>query len=122
MDMISNKQKELHNLRTVSLPSCMISTIDSNLSSVCPSKQIIHSVDKLMPQTDIEELDVSENLLREWEAVAHLGKQLLKLEVLNVSANRFVPLSAPVEFKDCFSKLRVLVLNSCLIDWMQVCY
>jgi len=69
------------------------------------------------------EVDVQGNLFSDWAEVGKLALQMPRLEVLHLNGNIMKPLSmAPVtSLLSAFSRLRVLVLNSCgLTSWVTI--
>jgi Leucine-rich repeat (LRR) protein len=64
---------------------------------------------------NIQELDLAENLLKEWSVVEELGLQLPNLQSLDLRANRL--LAAPCAGLAPFQSLRVLVLNATGLSW-----
>jgi len=101
-------QNQLDKCTQASLNSCFIANIDMNLRNVC---------------SNLTELELCENLLYSWEQVFSIGIQLPKLQTLNLSQNRFLPLKQNMVNRmeqSTFDQLKVLVLNRCLISWEEV--
>ncbi|KAF9603547.1 hypothetical protein IFM89_037028 [Coptis chinensis] len=81
------------------------------IRSVGPPQQISTVVPNL------KELDLTANLLTEWKDVGSICEQLRNLAVLNLSHNH---LARDINQLPSLTNIRVLVLNSCGIDWTQV--
>ncbi|CAG8485532.1 411_t:CDS:10 [Diversispora eburnea] len=69
--------------------------------------------------TYIIDLNLSKNLLSDWEIVDSICQQLKKLEVLRLNHNRFQALETIPKFTG-FSNLKSLSLNYTRITWDQV--
>ncbi|CAG8530518.1 4923_t:CDS:10 [Paraglomus occultum] len=70
---------------------------------------------------NIIDLNLSKNLLSDWETVARICEQLKKLQILRLNYNRFQPLqSPPPQFIEAFKNLKSLSLNYTRISWSQV--
>ena len=71
---------------------------------------------------NLEELDLSENLITEWRTVAKIACQLCELEVLNLCSNRLsLPHSPEASPESRLDGLRRLILKSWKLSWPQVC-
>jgi hypothetical protein len=75
---------------------------------------------------NIIKLNLQNNLLHHWDEVAKIGTQLSQLESLELSGNRFTPLtdlsSIWQSAGDVFGCLRVLILNGTKTPWSQIEY
>ncbi|CAG8637274.1 10579_t:CDS:10 [Paraglomus brasilianum] len=69
---------------------------------------------------NIIDLNLSKNLLSDWENVAHICEQLKKLQILRLNYNRFQPLQSPPQSIEGFKNLKSLSLNYTRISWSQV--
>ncbi|ORX80350.1 RNI-like protein [Basidiobolus meristosporus CBS 931.73] len=68
----------------------------------------------------IRDLNLSQNLLPNWEVVADICEQLGELSILRVNRNRFEPLTAPFSRTNAFMALEILSSNKTRITWEQV--
>lgn len=70
---------------------------------------------------NIEEFDLTDNLISGWKFVSDLYRELPKLVHINLSHNR---LSLPMQPEDFgypdAMQLHSLVLNSCCVTWQQI--
>ncbi|KAK2161322.1 hypothetical protein NP493_1590g00002 [Ridgeia piscesae] len=69
---------------------------------------------------NVEELDLSSNLLSSWEDVARISQQLPKLTSLNVSSNRLMLPSNPSALTAAFKNIKVIYLNRMNYTWNDV--
>ena len=77
-DKINMRQSDFKQLRIISLQDNLVSGLG------CGDER---SVAAIIP--NVTELDVSFNLICDWNEIIEFGKQLKKLKVLNVSGNNF---------------------------------
>ncbi|BBN16397.1 tubulin-specific chaperone E [Marchantia polymorpha subsp. ruderalis] len=104
-DQIEEKQKHLEDLKVVILAY-------AGVCSAGPRGQ----VGGLAPC--IKELDLTGNLLPDWNAVGQICDELPLLRVLNLSCSR---ISMDAEsINPALSNIQTLVLNNCHITWQQV--
>ncbi|XP_062869261.1 tubulin-specific chaperone E isoform X2 [Trichomycterus rosablanca] len=101
------KKQRMENLTEIVLMNCEV-------SSPGPENEIR----KYTPNA--VSLDLSGNLLSSWEVVAAITEQLDYLQVLGLSNNRLQISPNVSNLSHVFSRLRVLTLNSCAINWSQV--
>ncbi|XP_041959192.1 tubulin-specific chaperone E [Alosa alosa] len=69
---------------------------------------------------DVEFLDLSQNLLSSWEALAAITEQMEKLRALQMGYNRLTLPSDPSSLTHAFTNLRVLALPDCGLTWPEV--
>jgi len=72
-----------------------------------------------LPQ--LQELDLSENLLSSWLVLQQLGTALPSLACVNLTHN-LMAMPTPEELRGTphNQSLRILVLNKCSLSWSQV--
>ncbi|CAG8685773.1 10461_t:CDS:10, partial [Cetraspora pellucida] len=106
-DKIRRKQRKLDLLTEVGLSFEQISSAGNpgEIEATCPN---------------IVDLNLSKNLLSDWETVAHICQELKKLEVLRLNYNRFQMLKAVPNFSNAFLNLKSLSLNYTRIFWDQI--
>ncbi|CAG8521457.1 5927_t:CDS:10 [Dentiscutata erythropus] len=106
-DKIRRKQRKLDLLTEVGLSFEQISNAGNlgEIEATCPN---------------IIDLNLSKNLLSDWETVAHICQELKKLEVLRLNYNRFQPLKSVPNFSNAFLNLKNLSLNHTRISWDQI--
>ncbi|XP_037071964.1 tubulin-specific chaperone E-like [Pollicipes pollicipes] len=101
---LNKKQSKLDLLKNVYLRECLITGDNPPLlGEVCPS---------------IEELDLAENLLNSWAAVADIVRQLPRLRVVNLSENRL--LGPDASLRPAFATVRILLANRQRYTWSEV--
>lgn len=101
-DKIRQKQSNLSNLTIVGLSGYGI-----GYCSASPK------VDEICPK--IQDLDISRNLLTEWEDIKDITSGLLELESLRLSFNRLNPIRN--DLQGGFDNLKSCILNYTFIDW-----
>ncbi len=73
----------------------------------------------------VSELNLRKTMFGNWDDVAKLGKELKRLKILHLSANRFNILKYPLpqdhKIFDSFKALKVLILTNTNMTWGQVC-
>ncbi|KXN70070.1 hypothetical protein CONCODRAFT_171085 [Conidiobolus coronatus NRRL 28638] len=99
-----NRQKQVENLKVISLLGYCISKIDNN--------------ENLKTLTSLEDLNLSSNLLNSWSTISEIITQLINLTTLNLSDNLFTPLTEPL-INQNFINLKILYLNKTKINWEQ---
>ncbi|GBC01469.1 hypothetical protein RclHR1_00420031 [Rhizophagus clarus] len=106
-DKIWRKQGQLDRLTEVGLSFEQISSAGKPgvIKETCPN---------------IIDLNLSKNLLSDWETVANICEQLEKLEVLRLNYNRFQVLETSPSFPNAFKNLKSLSLNYTRISWKQI--
>ncbi|KLO19152.1 RNI-like protein [Schizopora paradoxa] len=108
LDKVRSKLSNLQKLREVSL--------DGENIAVCDPPG---SISKISP--NIRGLNLSKNLIASWDMVAFIASELPKLEVLDLSLNRFARLqNSAATFTSSFANLRELRINQTLISWPEV--
>jgi len=108
LDKVRSKLSNLRNLKEISLDGENISACDppGSISEISPN---------------IRGLDLSKNLIASWEIVASIAAELPKLEVLDLSLNRFTRMQdTAAAFASSFANLRELRINHTLISWPEV--
>lgn len=75
--------------------------------------------------SNLNELNLAFNLIRDWQVVVDVLSALPELEILNLSGNQFLrnnsELKLPTPDAQLVSGgLKTLVLNECNINWKQV--
>lgn len=106
MQALAAQQSDLTNLQHVALMKAGINRVSAAAQP---------PLGQLAP--NIKELDLAENLLKEWSVVAELGLQLPGLQSLDLRGNRLV--AAPCAGLAPFANLRVLVLNATGLSWVD---
>lgn len=104
-DKVFNKQSDLSTLKIVNLRDQNVSSAGSctELGQKCPN---------------IEELDISKNLISSWKEIFDIGQQLPKLHWLNVSENF---MTIPENYTDYrFPNIRTLICGSMELTWNDV--
>ncbi|CAH8359323.1 unnamed protein product [Eruca vesicaria subsp. sativa] len=104
-DKIQDKLSRLDELTSASLPFLGVSSlggVSSDLGSVLPNLKL---------------LDLTGNLISDWEEIGALCEQLPALTTLNLSYNS---LSSEVTSLPQLKNIRVLVLNNTGLSWTQV--
>ncbi|CAJ1962882.1 unnamed protein product [Sphenostylis stenocarpa] len=103
-DKIQDKLRRFEELTTASLSYMGISSpgIPSHINNTVPN---------------IEELDLTGNLLSEWKDVGTICEQLSALRTLNLSNNLMSPYKSELPI---LKSIQVLVLNNTGVDWEQV--
>ncbi|CAG8483594.1 9173_t:CDS:10 [Acaulospora colombiana] len=106
-EKIRRKQRHLDRLREVGLSFERISSAGNpgEIEALCPN---------------IIDLNLSKNLLSNWETVASICRQLKNLEILRLNYNRFQILKGPPNFSEVFLNLKSLSLNHTRITWDQI--
>ncbi|XP_004854680.1 tubulin-specific chaperone E isoform X1 [Heterocephalus glaber] len=106
-DSIIKQQRQLTNLKEVSLRNCAVSYAGEKggIAKACQNIRV---------------LDLSKNLLSSWDEVICIALQLEHLEILNLSENKMKFPSASPSLTGTFSTLKVLVLNRTGITWAEV--
>jgi len=69
---------------------------------------------------DVEDVNLSKNLLSTWSEVCRIAKQLSHLQELNLSDN-ILSLDDVDTASSAFPSLHTLVLNHCRLTWKEVC-
>ncbi|XP_021122044.1 tubulin-specific chaperone E isoform X2 [Heterocephalus glaber] len=105
-DSIIKQQRQLTNLKEVSLRNCAVSYAGEKggIAKACQNIRV---------------LDLSKNLLSSWDEVICIALQLEHLEILNLSENKMKFPSASPSLTGTFSTLKVLVLNRTGITWAE---
>ncbi|XP_042560579.1 tubulin-specific chaperone E-like isoform X1 [Clupea harengus] len=101
------KEQRVENLKEVALRHCEIWGTASGTE-----------IRKTTP--DVELLDLSQNLLSSWEALAAITEQLKELRTLQLGYNRLTVPSDSSTLTHAFPNLRVLALAGCAITWPEV--
>nr|CAG8580149.1 9038_t:CDS:10 [Entrophospora candida] len=106
-EKIRRKQRQLDRLTEVGLSFERISNAGKpgEIETTCPN---------------IIDLNLSKNLISDWETVARICEQLKKLQVLRLNYNRFQGLTRVPDFKISFTNLKNLSLNYTRIEWKQI--
>ncbi|XP_044270967.1 tubulin-specific chaperone E [Tribolium madens] len=102
-DKVFNKQSDFTALRIVTLRGQGIKYVGRGLGDTCPN---------------IEELDISKNLLRSWGDVLELCGQLPRLQWLNVSENL---LELPETLIGGFPNVKTLICGCMELTWGHIC-
>lgn len=101
-EKLARKQANLSNVHQVGLANCRIHTA-GDFSTI--------------GQLQIQDLDLSRNLINDWAQVAHIANALHPhLTSLRLNYNRFLPFTAPIN-RSCFRTISILSLNSTMITW-----
>ncbi|CAG8452149.1 9831_t:CDS:10 [Funneliformis caledonium] len=106
-EKIRRKQRQLDRLNEIGLSFEQISHAGKpgEIEATCPN---------------IVDLNLSKNLLSDWETVAKICEQLKKLEVLRLNYNRFQISESLSIFPNAFLNLKNLSLNYTRISWKQI--
>lgn len=107
MEKIGSKQSRFDKLKVVVLHN-------EKVSNAGPEGQIESQT------PNIEELDVSKNLLCSWKAVASITKQLKRLKSLNISDNRLSLPANHSELEVAFQTVRTLTMNNMTYNWNEI--
>ncbi|KAG0628577.1 hypothetical protein M758_1G036700 [Ceratodon purpureus] len=102
---VEERQGHLENLKVATL-------IYAAVCSAGPQGQLRAACPK------INELDLTGNLLPDWDEVARICEELPELQMLDLSSSRIT--LSPVSVLPAISNLTTLVLNSCALKWKQV--
>ena len=108
-EKIINKQSKLSLLTIVGLSQY----------DVGPCQEARESETQLIRETcpNIMDLDLSRNLITEWDQIAEICSGLIHLESLRLSFNRLNPLLSDTCLINAFTHLQSLTLNSTKIQW-----
>ncbi|KFM75160.1 Tubulin-specific chaperone E, partial [Stegodyphus mimosarum] len=107
MEKIMNKQSNFSRLTEVVLSSMLINDAGER-----------DELKELIP--NVTNLDLSQNLLASWIDVSAVVSQLPQLSTLILSKNR---LEIPVDvesYKECYTSLKMLVLNDMAYCWKEI--
>ncbi|RIA87419.1 hypothetical protein C1645_286960 [Glomus cerebriforme] len=106
-EKIRRKQRQLDRLNEVGLSFEQISSAGKpgEIKATCPN---------------IIDLNLSKNLLSDWDTIASICEQLQKLEVLRLNYNRFQVLETSPRLPNTFTNLKSLSLNYTRISWKQI--
>ncbi|XP_013395926.1 tubulin-specific chaperone E-like [Lingula anatina] len=104
---VNIQQSQFDQLKSLLLKDMKISGAgpESALENTCPN---------------VEELDISQNLIPSWEEVAKIAVQLKKLEILNLSENQLRFPDNPPGLCSAFLCLKTIILNRMQLCWRQV--
>ncbi|OWF42186.1 tubulin-specific chaperone E-like [Mizuhopecten yessoensis] len=105
---VNKKQSQLDSLVEVAVR-------DMSVYGVGP-----HSSELRTHGHSIAELDIAHSLLPSWSAVAAITECLPALMRLNVSENKLVLPTNPVELQSSFPCVKVLYLNRIAYNWQQI--
>lgn len=77
--------------------------------------------DRLVAESvpNVKELDLSSNLINDWETIDQLANELKHLTLLDLS-NNMLPQNCACLSAEHFQNLHVLVLNNCEMEWNTV--
>ncbi|XP_061129247.1 tubulin-specific chaperone E isoform X2 [Syngnathus typhle] len=101
------RERSLESLPTVLLANCQVNGPGED-------GQILRTT------PNVRWLDLSASLLRSWDDVAAIARQLRHLEALLLSFNRLSLPSDPAAHRQAFPNLKVLTLIDCELTWTQV--
>lgn len=127
-DKIRAEMSNLQALRIVILDSLCVSRpgarkTATSLEGVDAESGYTLDVENTSPK--IVELDLSRNLIEEWDEIIDVCRQLPELRSLKVDGNRFRSVSSSVLNISLnarpFASLRSLGLDNTLLSWDQVC-
>ncbi|CAG8480640.1 10838_t:CDS:10 [Acaulospora morrowiae] len=106
-EKVRRKLRQLDRLHEVGLSFERVSSAGNpgEIEALCPN---------------IIDLNLSKNLLPDWETVISICKQLKKLEILRLNYNRFQVLTSTPNASDAFLNLKNLSLNYTRITWDQI--
>ncbi|KAG6851293.1 hypothetical protein H0H93_011729 [Arthromyces matolae] len=123
LDKIRCKLANLSKLTQVSVDGLQVATCD-NLGTIrdsCPSELRRDIVCSTNPQSqDIVGLDMSKNLLPNWDVVAQIARELPKLKRLSLNLNRLLPGTDPSLLKSAFLHLTELHLSGTMMSWSEM--
>ncbi|ORX49539.1 RNI-like protein [Hesseltinella vesiculosa] len=108
-EKVQDVQSNLHGLKVVGLANMMVDSIDA--------PQALKEVN-----LQIEDLDLSKNLINDWHAIADLVQLLPSLCILRLNAIRLTPLPPTLaeQHRSSFCHLQTLVLCDTGISWDQI--
>lgn len=106
-EKVNKEQSDLDKILKVCLRNTHVNGVqsDDEISRICPN---------------VEQLDVSWNLLPSWEAVSQITRQMQHLYQLNISANILAIPENAESLQFCFAKLKVLFANRVTWDWPSI--
>ncbi|XP_021917557.1 tubulin-specific chaperone E isoform X2 [Zootermopsis nevadensis] len=106
-DKVNKQQSQFEELRVICLRGQNVNGPgeEGELLQVCPN---------------IQELDLSQNLLHSWQCLARIANQLRHLRVLNVSENQLQIPPQPVEYQGSFQSLEHVIMGRMEYVWSQI--
>lgn len=103
-------ENQVHKIQSNTLELQRVYLNGRKVSSVDEGRVVADSV------PNIRELDLSSNLINDWETVNKAGEELRHLTLLDLSDN-MLPQNCACLAANNFQNLRVLVLNKCEMEW-----
>ena len=133
-DKVHAKISQIQALEKATLINCCINSVVSPYCTkqfavvlassashdcICSHQGSVQEVRESLPQ--LQELDLSENLLSSWLVIQQLGTALPSLACVNLTHN-LMAIPTPEELRGTphNQSLRILVLNKCCLRWSQV--
>nr|AAG51824.1 unknown protein; 52097-54266 [Arabidopsis thaliana] len=115
-DKIQDKLSRFEELTSASLSYLGVSSlgVSSDLGSILPNERVVMLFGSSV--TDLKLLDLTGNLISDWEEIGALCEQLPALTTLNLSCNS---LSSDIKSLPQLKNIRVLVLNNSGLSWTQ---
>ncbi|KAL3896477.1 MAG: hypothetical protein SGCHY_004047 [Lobulomycetales sp.] len=102
-EKIARKQADLHNVHHVGLADCLIADAGD--------------IGSLEPDLAVQDLDLSRNLIYDWNQVARIAQALSpRLESLRLNHNRFMLPDLHTKYPS-FQMIKVLSLNATMVSW-----
>lgn len=104
---VNKKQSHFEDLRVVWLREHNVSGPgeQGELMQLCPN---------------IQELDLSRNLIHNWQSLARIADQLRHLRVLNISENHMQIPSQPIIYQGSFQVLEHIIMGRMEYSWSQI--
>ena len=107
-EKINKIQNNFRALRVIGLKNMRVKGLSENLRDLA----------EWIP--NVQDLDLDDNLLTSWDALADIGRQLPRLRALNVSGNRMSAPTDPAAHAKAFSGLSHLILGRMNLAWEDV--
>lgn len=106
-DKVNKKQSKFEELRVVWLREHNVNGpgASGELLNLCPN---------------IQELDLSRNLIHSWQSLASIAVQLKFLRILNISENLLQIPDDPAELQNSFQALEHIVIGNMEYSWSQI--
>lgn len=115
-DKVNQRLASFQNLRIVLLDGLCLRAANSDGEEL---KGAQDEIEATCPS--VVELDLSRNLLEEWQSVADICQPLKRLKILKVNGNRFRSFTRLEQLGVApFRNIQELSLEDCLMDWGQV--
>ncbi|KAL9617253.1 MAG: hypothetical protein Q9160_007934 [Pyrenula sp. 1 TL-2023] len=114
-DKVSKQQSSFQELRIVLLDGMCLDAATRKGEALEDARNAIATT-----CPNVVELDLSRNLLENWETVGRICQPLEKLKILRLNGNRFGSFEQKEFAIDPFRRIKELSLEECLLDWNQM--